>query len=249
MRGGGYNLRYMKKFITPRSFSFWSIVFFVACFAISGGLVFAATTVGTNLSTTGTFTQTVGSATAARFQNAAGTTTVLQVDTTNTRVGVNAGGTVDTTFEVGGTASISGIITLGGTGSTGGQFRPGTDGTTAFRFQNAAGTTTVLTVDTTNTRFLIGKSGSVPLTTLEVGGTASATTMLATTNLVAGGSTASSSTIYSAEFLSTGTTSINFGGSSTTLGTCLQLKNSTGGNVYARINGTSWSITAIKCHQ
>src|SRR3989344_717038 len=73
--------------------------------------VSADSTVGTNMSTTGTFTQTVGSATAARFQNAAGTTTVLWVDTTSTLVGVNAGGAIDTTFEVGGTASISGIGT------------------------------------------------------------------------------------------------------------------------------------------
>src|SRR3989344_8681629 len=74
-------------------------------------ITYAATTVGTNLSTTGTFTQTADSATAARFQNAAGTTTVFIVDTTNTRAGGNAGGTVDTTFEIGGTASVSGIGT------------------------------------------------------------------------------------------------------------------------------------------
>lgn len=61
------------------------------------------------MSTTGTFTQTANSATAARFQNAAGTTTVLVVDTTNYRVGVGAA--PGTTFEVQGTASASYFLT------------------------------------------------------------------------------------------------------------------------------------------
>lgn len=192
----------------------------------------AASTVGTNLSTTGTFTQTVGSATAARFQNAAGTTTVLQVDTTNTRVGVNAGGTVDTTFEVGGTASISGLALFGGNASVAGNFeltsatallginagnvidttlevggtasisgiitlangqiRPQTNSTTAFRFQNAAGTTSVLSIDTTNNRVGIG---AVPGTTFEVEGTASASYFFTGNTIQVGGTTAS--TAYS----------------------------------------------------
>ena len=70
---------------------------------------YAASTIGTNMSTTGTFTQTVGSSTAARFQNAAGTVTVLHVDTTNTRVGV--GTAPVTTFEIQGTASASYFLT------------------------------------------------------------------------------------------------------------------------------------------
>ena len=77
-------------------------------FLFAGG-AYAASTIGTNMSTTGTFTQTVGSATAARFQNAAGTVTVLHVDTTNTRVGVGAA--PRTTFEVQGTASASYFFT------------------------------------------------------------------------------------------------------------------------------------------
>src|SRR3989338_5406662 len=72
-------------------------------------ITYAASTIGTNMSTTGTFTLTVGSATAARFQNAAGTTTVLVVDTANNRVGVGA--TPGTTFEVQGTASASYFLT------------------------------------------------------------------------------------------------------------------------------------------
>ncbi|MDP3792297.1 MAG: hypothetical protein Q8Q89_01065 [bacterium] len=152
-----------------------STLLFLSIFTIT----YAASTIGTNMSTTGTFTQTVGSATAARFQNAAGTTTVLVVDTTNTRVGVNAGGAVDTTFEVGGTASISGIGTWAD-----GRFRPQSDATTAFRFQNAAGTTSVLIIDTTN--FWVG-IGATPQTTFEVQGTASASYFLTGNTLQVGG--------------------------------------------------------------
>ena len=72
-------------------------------------ITYAASTIGTDMSTTGTFTLTVGSATAARFQNAAGTITVLAVDTANTRVGVGA--VPGTTFEVQGTASASYFLT------------------------------------------------------------------------------------------------------------------------------------------
>jgi len=166
-----------------KKFLFFGIVFMFVAF----GLVqtaFADSTVGTNMSTTGTFTQTVGSATAARFQNAAGTTTVLWVDTTSTLVGVNAGGAIDTTFEVGGTASISGIITFGGTGTTGGQFRPASNGTTAFRFQNAAGTSDILTIDTTNNRVGIG---GTPTTIFEVQGTASASYLKSANTIQVGG--------------------------------------------------------------
>ena len=204
------------------------------------GMADAASTIGTNMSTTGTFAQTVSSATAALFQNAAGTLTVLQVDTnTGTgRVGVggapgttfevqgtssasyfytqntiqvagagasvayNRFGTAATThslaatndvlingilevdgksffdgtasvashFEVGGTASVSGVVYL-----TDGEFRPGTggDAATAFRFQNAAGTLTVLQVDTNTGTGRVGVGGA-PGTTFEVQGTSSA---------------------------------------------------------------------------
>ncbi len=178
--------------MNKKIFSFYVAGSFVLLLTLLSNPVYADSTVGTNMSTTGTFTQTVGSATAARFQNAAGTTNTLWVDTTNNKVGVNAGSALDTTFEVGGTASISGIITLGGSGTTGGQFRPATDGTTAFRFQNAAGTS-ILTIDTSNTRLLIGKSGSNPLTTLEVGGTASISGTLTLTGITTSTNTGSNS--------------------------------------------------------
>ncbi len=96
-------------------------------------ITYAASTIGTNMSTTGTFTLTVGSATAARFQNAAGTITVLVVDTANTRVGVGAA--PGTTFEVQGTASASYFLTgntiqVGGSVSSAAYSRFGTNTTT-----------------------------------------------------------------------------------------------------------------------
>lgn len=155
-----------------------TLLLFLSTFSITH----AASTIGTNMSTTGTFTQTANSATAARFQNAAGTTTVLVVDTTNTRVGVNSGNDVNTTFEVGGTASISGIGTWAD-----GRFRPQSDGETAFRFQNAAGTTNVLVINTTSSGVGRVGIGATPGTTFEVQGTASASYFLTGNTIQVGG--------------------------------------------------------------
>src|SRR3989338_8934446 len=83
-----------------------SAFLFLSIFTIT----YAASTIGTNMSTTGTFTQPAGSATAARFQNVAGTITVLHVDTNNYRVGVG-NEAPGTTFEVQGTASASYFLT------------------------------------------------------------------------------------------------------------------------------------------
>lgn len=171
----------MKK-INKSFLAVWSIIpvnlVFIFAFLFVGN-AFAASTIGTNISTTGTLKVTSDSATAVQFQNAAGTTTVFVVDASNTRVGVNAGGTVNTTFEVGGAASISGVITLDG-----GQIRPQNNGTTAFRFQNAAGTTSVLVIDTTNFRVGIG---TTPVTTFEAQGTASASYFLTGNTIQVGG--------------------------------------------------------------
>src|SRR3989344_5507405 len=97
-----------------RNGSVYRSIFSVAlifAFALMPFGAFAASTLGTNMSTTGTFTQTVGSATAAQFQNAAGTVTSLIVDTTNNRVGVNTTNPA-TVFEVQGTASASYFFTF-----------------------------------------------------------------------------------------------------------------------------------------
>ncbi len=222
---------------------------------VLSGVADASSTIGTNMSTTGTFAQTVSSATAALFQNAAGTLTVLQVDT-NTGTGrVGVGAAPSTTFEVQGTASASYFLTgntiqvgggtntasvaynrfgsvatnrslsatndvlingklevdgksffdgtasvasdfeVGGIASissvlylTNGQVRPGTggDGATAFRFQNAAGTLSVLTIDTTTGRGRVG-IGATPGTTFEVQGTASASYFLTGNTIQVGG--------------------------------------------------------------
>lgn len=301
-------------------------------FVFMGGTAFAASTIGTNMSTTGTLTVTSDSATAVQFQNAAGTTTVFVIDASNTRAGVNSGGSVDTTFEVGGTASISGfsrfgshasvagnfeltstsallganaggtidtmleiggtasisgfskfgshasvagnfeltststlfganagatidtMLEIGGTASISGvltladgEFRPRANATTAFRFQNAAGTTDVLSIDTTNTRVGVNAGGTLN-TTFEVGGTASISSVFALTNFVVGKNAASSSTAYLGEFSNTGTTSLLLHGTSTNKGTCLQMKNSAGTIVYLRIESTTLTINTTSCH-
>ena len=152
--------------------------------------MFAATTVGTNLSTTGTFTQTVGSATAARFQNAAGTVNVLVIDTTNTRVGIGA--IPGTTFEVQGTASASYFLT-GNTIQVGGfasvaYNRFGTVATTnSLSATNDVLINGKLEVDG-NTFFdgLVGIGGATN-TKFEVQGTASASYFLTGNTIQVGG--------------------------------------------------------------
>ncbi len=308
-RLGGGIIKGMKKYFI--------VSLLVLVVFLSSGLANAASTIGNNMSTTGTFTQTVGSATAALFQNAAGTITVLAIDTTNTRVGI--GGTPGTTFEVQGTASASYFFTqntiqVGGTTSSvaysrfgisttghsnyisttndllisgdlevratasfgsvasvsgvfylaNGQVRPGIggDSTTAFRFQNAAGSTTVLTIDTTNTRVGIGKT---PATALDISGSASvsvnfeavgyasATRAFITTSLVVGSNVASNST-YIAEFGKPAVGSGSFlfaagGNSASTQGTCFQLKDTVGKWIYMRFpTGTTTPLlSAIRC--
>ena len=97
------------------------------------GVANAASTIGTNMSTTGTFTVTPASdsATSIRFQNAAGTSFFI-ADSTNLRIGVGAA--PSTTFEVQGTASASYFFTgntiqVGGTTSSAAYSRFGTDAT------------------------------------------------------------------------------------------------------------------------
>src|SRR3989338_1501634 len=121
-----------------------SAFLFLSIFTIT----YAASTIGTNMSTTGTFTQTAGSATAARFQNAAGTITVLHVDTNNYRVGVG-NEAPGTTFEVQGTASASYFFT-GNTIQVG-----GTTGSAAYsRF--GTNTATNSPISTTNDLLISG---------------------------------------------------------------------------------------------
>ena len=228
------------------------IVAFSFVFLVAGG-VYAASTIGTNMSTTGTFTQTVGSATAARFQNAAGNLTVLQVDTTNTRVGVGAA--PSTTFEVQGTASASYFFT-----SNSLQVGGSTFATVSYsRFGIGATGHSLTAVDDVLFTGLVEFDdkaffdGTASVTTgFEVVGYASATNAFVTTSLVVGNNVASSTAAYFAEFggSSTGTASFLFaGGNSSAKGSCFQLKDSVGKWIYMRFNtgATTPALSAISC--
>ncbi len=128
------------------------LAFCIACVVVLGSSVaYADTTIGTNVLTTGTMTVTpaANSVTSVRFQNAAGTS-VFVVDSTNARVGINAGATINTAFEVGGTASISGLALFGGSASVAGDFE-------------LTGATSIFGIN----------AGTKTDTTFEVGGTAS----------------------------------------------------------------------------
>ncbi|MEK7603683.1 MAG: hypothetical protein AAB461_01005 [Patescibacteria group bacterium] len=168
------------------------IAAFSFVFLLAGG-AYAASTIGTNMSTTGTFLQTVGSATAARFQNAAGTTTVLAVDTTNTRVGVGAA--PSTTFEVQGTASASYFFTLNtlqvaGVAATVTYSRFGT-GTTGYTADLDASNDLLVTgaLEVDGNAFFDGKVGigGATNTKFEVQGTASASYFLTGNTIQVGG--------------------------------------------------------------
>lgn len=173
---------------------------------------------------------------------------MLTIDTTNTRVGI--GGTPGTTFEVQGTASASYFL-------TGNTIQVGGFASVAYSRFGIAVTGYSAFLTTTNDVLISGDlevdgkaffDGTASVAgNFEVIGTASASKAFVTTSFVVGSNVASSSTAYVAEFVSTATTSVLFGGSSATLGTCLQMKNTTGGTVYARIVGTTWTVNAIKC--
>ena len=89
--------------------------YFIVCLLVVLSLVLtgmanAASTIGTNITTTGTFAQTTGSATAALFQKSS-TLTALVVDTASGTGRVGVGAAPSTTFEVQGTASASYFFT------------------------------------------------------------------------------------------------------------------------------------------
>lgn len=128
------------------------LAFCIVCVVALGSTAYAATTIGTNVLTTGTMTVTpaANSVTSVRFQNAAGTS-IFVVDTANTRIGINAGNDIDTTFEVGGTASISGFTRFGGNASVAGDFE--LTGTSSIFGINAGGKT--------NTTFEVGGTASI----------------------------------------------------------------------------------------
>ena len=263
-------------------------VFVVFSFVFLASGVYAASTIGTNMSTTGTFTVTpaTDSATSVQFQNAA-SSTYFYADSTNSRIGV--GGAPQTVFEVQGTASASYFLT-GNTIQVGGfasvaYNRFGTTATTHDHYIASSNdlfisgdlevraTVSFAGVASISNAFWVGtnaKTGNVGVGTnapttkfqvtgnasvsgdFEVGGTASASTFVAKTNvLIKSGHTASSSTGYVAEFgtLNTGTVSLLFGGNDSSTGTCFQLKSTDGTWIYMRFltGATAPTLSTIAC--
>ena len=249
----------------------WSILstVLIFAFALAPLGVFAASTLGTNMSTTGTFTQTVGSATAAQFQNAAGTVTSLIVDTSNNRVGVKTTNPA-TVFEVQGTASASYFFTIN-TIQAGGTFAAASVaysrfgiGTTGYAADVDAANDLLITgaLEVDGNTFFDGKdsvSGNFETAGRIRAGTASHSfigSVAVSSNIVLG--TASGSVgLYTAEFSDSavGTASFLFAGggtSASTTGTCFQLKDNTGKWVYMSINGHATLPTInlgyVRCH-
>jgi hypothetical protein len=111
--------------------------------------------------------------TAVQIEKADASTVVVNVDTTNARVGIN-----DTSpsysLDVTGTAQITGAVTLGSTVTVTGLLTasakvktaaiyPASDSTTAVQIQKANGTTGVIFIDTTNGRLGINNTPTVAL--------------------------------------------------------------------------------------
>ncbi|OGM96493.1 MAG: hypothetical protein A2816_02815 [Candidatus Yanofskybacteria bacterium RIFCSPHIGHO2_01_FULL_39_44] len=222
--------------------------------------VYAASTIGTNMSTTGTMTvaPAADSATSVRFQNTAGTN-VFITDSTNMRVGVL--GAPQTTFEVQGTASASYLMTAnslqvaGPTSVAYSRFGTGTTGNTSeWDAANDLLITGSLEVD--------GKASlasNFQMSGRFVADTAASHSMagdlILTSALTVGATTASSSAGkgYTAEFVgpATGTASFYFGGAAaSTAGTCIQLKSTTGAWIYMRFNqgATTPTLSTVRCH-
>ena len=98
----------------------------------------------------------------------------------------------------------------------------------------------------TLTGALFGTSASLS-SNFEVGGYASLSQAFIRNAFIQGSKVASGSNAYQAEFVSTGTVSLNFQGTSADKGTCLQLQNTTGTPVYARVVGTTLTINTLEC--
>ena len=229
------------------------ITAFSFVFVLAGG-VYAASTIGTSVSTTGTLTVSPASnsATSIRFQNAAGS----NVFTLNSTLGwVGIGAAPQTTFEVQGTSSASffftqGSIQVAGTTASVAYSRFGTDTTGNATELDASNDLLITGALEVNGKTFLDGTASVA-SAFEVVGRASASSAFVTTNLVVGNNTASSSSAYVAEFggSSTGTVSFLFaGGNSSSTGSCFQLKDTAGVWAYARITAAgAWSVTRIKC--
>src|SRR3989338_282866 len=133
--------------------------------------------------------------------------------------------------------TLGGAITGGSNDITGLGNLAGVNASGTGTFEAATGKFLTLT----NDNALIALTGSATISVnFEALGYASASSLFATNNIIVGGATASSSSIYSGEFTTKSTTasaSFLFAPSSTTTskGTCLQLKDTVGNWVYARV--------------
>src|SRR3990167_3420997 len=176
----------------------------------------AASTVGTNLSTTGTFSTTTASLSAS--------------------------------LEVATGASLSGNLQFGGSGTHTLGVNSGSGALTINAF-TLGGAVTGGSQNITGLGELRATNASIS-NNFEVSVKASLSQVFANTAFVAGGGAASLSSgnvVYVADFNRidpTATTSVNFN-SGTSKGTCLQLKDSNGVNVYLRIIGGASAAGAV----
>ncbi|OGN13615.1 MAG: hypothetical protein A3J47_04230 [Candidatus Yanofskybacteria bacterium RIFCSPHIGHO2_02_FULL_43_22] len=171
----------------------------------------AASTIGTNMSTTGTLTVTpaTNSATSVQFQNAA-STTYFFADSTNRRVGV--GGAPQTVFEVQGTASASYLMTanslqVAGVASVAySRFGTGTTGHSLAATDDVLFTGLVEFDDNAFFDAKVGIGSGAPFAPFEVQGTASASYFFTTGTLQAGGTFASATASVAYSRFGIGTT-------------------------------------------
>ena len=252
-----------------RSIVSMTAVFVVFSFVFLASGVYAASTIGTNMSPTGTLTVTpaTNSTTSIQFQNAA-SSTYFYADSTNSRIGV--GGAPSTVFEVQGTASASYFFTTN-TLQAGGTFAAASVAYSRFGIDTtghslAAADDVLFTglVEFNDNAFFDAKasvSGNFQTEGRIRAGTASHSftgDLVVTSNLILGTAAASNSSgLYTAEFSNpaVGTASFLFAGggdSASTTGTCFQLKDNTGKWVYMSINGHASAPTInlgyVRCH-
>lgn len=242
-----------------RSIVSMTTVFVVFSFVFLASGVYAASTIGTNMSTTGTFlvNPASNSATSVRFQNAAGTNYFF-ADSTNSRIGV--GGAPQTVFEVQGTASASYLMTanslqVAGVSSVAySRFGTGTTGNTG-EFASADDLLITGSLEVDGKASVAGNFQSSGRFILDTAASHSFVgDLILTSALTVGATTASSSNGngYIAEFVGgTGTASFYFGGTAaSTKGTCFQLKSSTGAWIYMSFQqgATTPTLDTTRCN-
>jgi len=257
-------LQFFRTDVTINGMKKYNILTLALVVALSSFFVYyavdAASTVGTNLSTTGSLAVTGGASFSASFE-AVGYASIsgnLQFGGSGTHsIGVNSGSgaltinaftlggtvtgplvltgaaSVSTNFEAGGYASISGNLQFGGSGTHSIGVNSGSGALTINAF-TLGGAVTGGAQNITGLGNLTSTNASVS-NTFEVSVSASISKVFATSNLVGGSATASSSATYSSELVSSAATnSLNFSATGGK-GTCLQMTDITGVPVYLRV--------------